>query len=97
MSPKGPLHFFIFQKNGCSKTPKGPTFYIFRHYATYRRQKNRQKIRNFSFAILSLRYGADLGRSGLLISHAMILKTSMRLPPIVNILMFSSSCLEEAS
>ena len=39
-----PLHFFpILQKNGCSKTPKGPLLH-FRHYATYPRPKNIEKI-----------------------------------------------------
>ena len=54
MSSKGPSNFFsILQKNGFSKTPKGPPFYIFRHYATYRRpekkfeEKNSKKIRTF--------------------------------------------------
>ena len=44
MSQKGPLSFFsILQTNGCSKTPKGPPFTIFRHYATYRRPKKNDK------------------------------------------------------
>ena len=70
------------------KIPKRPPFYIFRHYATYRKlQKNSKKIRiffsqflvflrafvvsscrksGFRFRVfLSLRYGADLGRSRL--------------------------------
>ena len=66
---------------------KRPPFYIFRHYATYRklRKKNSKKIRKFFSSIfsflrafvvsscrksgfrvfLSLRYGANLGRSRL--------------------------------
>ena len=85
MSSKGPPSFFsILQKNGCSKTSKGPLFNIFRHYATYRRPKKIKKVRIFFqffphagtveentwhfevlLLFLSLRYGADLGRSRL--------------------------------
>ena len=32
-----PSIFDILQQNGCSKIPKGPLFYIFWHYATYRK------------------------------------------------------------
>ena len=83
-----PSIFDILQQNGCSKIPKASPFYIFRHYATYRKlQKNfEKKIRiffsvfsflrafvvsscrksGFRFRVfLSLRYGADLGRSRL--------------------------------
>ena len=80
--------FDILQQNGCSKNPKAFPFYIFRHYATYRKlQKNFEKKFGLFFSIfsflrafvvsscrksgfrfrvfLSLRYGADLGRSRL--------------------------------
>ena len=80
-----PSIFDILQQNGCSKNPKASPFYIFRHYATYRKlQKNSGKnfFSIFSFlrafvvsscrksgfrfrVFLSLRYGADLGRSRL--------------------------------
>ena len=74
------------------KIPKRPPFYIFRHYATYRKlQKKFEKKSEFFFSIfsflrdfvvsscrscksgfrfrvfLSLRYGADLGRSRLVV------------------------------
>ena len=72
------------------KIPKRPPFYIFRHYATYRKlQKKSKKNSEFFFSIfsflrafvvsscrksgfrfrvfLSLRYGADLGRSRLVL------------------------------
>ena len=40
-----PSIFDILQQNGCSKNPKGSRFYIFRHYATYRKlQKYFEKI-----------------------------------------------------
>ena len=76
------------------KIPKGPLFYIFRHYATYRKlqKKIRKKIRKIFFSIfsflrafvsscrksglrvfLSLRYGADLGRSRLVLSFSCLL------------------------
>ena len=83
-----PSIFDILQQDGCSKNPKASPFYIFRHYATYRKlQKNLEKNSEFFFWIfsflrafvvsscrksgfrfrvfLSLRYGADLGRSRL--------------------------------
>ena len=50
-----PSIFDILQQNGCSKNPKAsPPFYIFRHYATYRKlQKNSEKKSEFFFSILS--------------------------------------------
>ena len=40
-----PSIFDILQQNGCSKNPKASPFYIFWHYATYRKlQKNSKKI-----------------------------------------------------
>ena len=81
--------FLIFcNRMDVQKIPKRPPFYIFRHYATYRKlQKNSKKNLEFFFSIfsslrafvvsscrkrgfrfrvfLSLRYGADLGRSRL--------------------------------
>ena len=80
-----PSIFDILQQNGCSKNSEASPFYIFRHYATYRKlQKNSGKKSDFFsqflvfwelllssvvqkvvFVFLSLRYGADLGRSRL--------------------------------
>ena len=79
-----PSIFDILQQNRCSKNPKASPFYIFRHYATYRKlQKNFEfffsifsflrafvvsscRKSGFRFRVfLSLRYGADLGRSRL--------------------------------
>ena len=89
MSPKGPpSSFFYFAKECLFKNYQRPPFYIFRHYATYRRKKIEKKFRKkirifFQFfphagtveentshievllLFLSLRYGADLGRSRL--------------------------------
>ena len=49
-----PSIFDILQQNGCSKIPKRPPFYIFRHYATYRKlEKKLKKIRKFFFSIFS--------------------------------------------
>ena len=52
MSPKGPPSFFsILQKNGCSKTPKGPPITFFGTMRLTGDQKNRkifQKIYFFS-------------------------------------------------
>ena len=91
-SPKffysSPINFLIFcNRMDVQKITKGPPFYIFRHYATYRRlqKKFEKKFRKFFSSIfsflrasvvsscrksgfrvlLSLRYGADLGRSRL--------------------------------
>ena len=79
------MNFLIFcNRMDVQKIPRGPPFYIFRHYATYRRlQKIIGKILSiFSFlrafvvssctksgfrVLLSLRYGADLGRSRLVV------------------------------
>ena len=75
MSPKGPPFIFpILQTNGCSKTPKGP-FYIFRHYAisdiffqffphAATVEENTWHI-EVLLLLMSLRYGAELGRSRL--------------------------------
>ena len=74
--------FLIFcNRMDVQKIPKRPPFYIFRHYATYRKlQKNSDFFSQFLifwelllspvvekvvFVFLSLRYGADLGRSRL--------------------------------
>ena len=80
--------FWIFcNRMDVQKIPKRPPFYIFRHYATYRklRKKFEKKFGFFSIfsflrafvvsscrksgfrfrVFLSLRYGADLGRSRL--------------------------------
>ena len=89
ITPKGlPINFLIFcNRMDVQKIPKGNPFYVFRHYATYRRlQKNFEKrsekffpqflifLRAFVVSsctksgfrvLLSLRYGADLGRSRL--------------------------------
>ena len=75
-----PLHFFLFCKRmDVQKLPKAP-FYIFRNYATYRGPKKWKEIRKkiskktveentwhieVILLFLSLRYGADLGRSRL--------------------------------
>ena len=92
MSPKGPPSFFSnFAKQWMFKNSQQPSFYIFRHYATYRRPKkirkknNLKKILKLEFfpqagtveentshievllLFLSLTYGADLGRSRLVI------------------------------
>ena len=81
MSPKGPpFIFFLFCKRmDVEKQPKGP-FYIFRYNATYQKlQKKFKKFlevflgtveeSTWHFEVLSLflslRYGADLGRSRL--------------------------------
>ena len=79
------LRFFLFcKRKDVQKFPKS-SFYIFRHYATYRRSKKfRKKFEMFLqffphagtveentrhsevlLLFLSLRYGADLGRSWL--------------------------------
>ena len=42
-----PSIFDILQQNGCSKNPKASPFYIFRHYATYRKFKKIRKNRIF--------------------------------------------------
>ena len=72
--------FLIFcNRMDLPKIPKRPPFYIFRHYATYRKlQKNSKSfflvfwellfspvVEKVVFVFLSLRYGADLGRSRL--------------------------------
>ena len=64
------LHFFVyFAKEWMLKNFQRAPFYMFRHYATYGRPK---KLKNFKknwifflLLFLSLRYGADLGRSRL--------------------------------
>ena len=44
MSPKGPLNFSLFcKKLDVQIIPKGPPFYIFWHYATYRRLPKKPK------------------------------------------------------
>ena len=48
MSPKGPPSFFpILQKNGCSKTPKGPPFTFFGTTRLTGDKKKFKKIRIF--------------------------------------------------
>ena len=79
MSPKSPPSFSsILQKNGCF-TKMAP-FYIFRHYAAYRRpnfflMRLLLKENTWHFEVLllflSLRYGADLGRSRLVFRFLM--------------------------
>ena len=81
-----PINFWFCNRLDVQKIPKRPPFYIFRHYATYRKlwKKNKKGIffSVFSFlrafvvsscrkslrVFLSLRYGADLGRSRLVSS-----------------------------
>ena len=110
--------FLIFcNRMDVQKISKRPPFYIFRHYATYRKlQKNSKKNRNFFFWIfnflrelllspvvekvvlvfLSLRYGADLGRSRLVqffnLSDAFSTKKSFKINFIAARLSGLSSC-----
>ena len=93
-----------------------PLFYIFRHYATYRklRKKISKKIRKFFFSIfsflrafvvsscrksgfrvfLSLRYGADLGRSRrVLLYHYIACMLYTRVDPLTSVLdVMARSC-----
>ena len=93
VSKGSPLIFFLFCKTmDVQKLPRSP-FYIFCHYATYRRPKKISKKfqKNWNFfqffpqaatveentwhigvllQFLSLRYGADLGRSRLVCINA---------------------------
>ena len=77
---RSPINFLIFcNRMDVQKTPKGPHVYIFWHYATYQRLQKIffsffSFLRAFVVAscrksgfrvLLSLRYGSDLGRSGL--------------------------------
>ena len=49
-----PSIFDILQQNGCSKNPKASPFYIFWHYATYRKfKKNSTKKFGIFFSIFS--------------------------------------------
>ena len=94
-----PSFFFYFVKDWMFKNSQRPPYYIFRHYATYRRfqKKIETKIHNFSqffphvgtvekntwhfevlLLFLSLRYGADLGRSQLVTSVMLITASLLR-------------------
>ena len=81
MSPKGPpfIFFLFYKRMDVEKQPKGP-FYIFWYNATYQKlQKSSKNFWKFFLGtveestwhfevrllFLSLRYGADLGRSRL--------------------------------
>ena len=94
ISPKGPpvLFLSILQKKWMFKDSQSAPFYMFRHYATYRKPKKFEKnLKSSDFfpifpqagtveentwhfevllLFLSLRYGADLGRSRLVILNA---------------------------
>ena len=90
MSPKGPLQFSILQKNGCSKTPKGPFTFFGTMGLTGDSKIISKKIRKFFphagtveentrhfellLLLLSLKYGADLGRSRLVLLFSLILR-----------------------
>ena len=45
-----PSIFDILQQNGCSKNPKASPFYIFRHYATYRKLQKNSEINRYFFS-----------------------------------------------
>ena len=77
-----PLQFFdIFRQNGCWKIPKGPPFSFFGivrlFFSIYfhKRVPNSPILWHFEVLLLflSLRYGADSGRSRLVISTRVVL------------------------
>ena len=59
--------FSILQKNGCSKTPKGPSFTFFGTMRLTGDQKKSKK--QFKKNSDNLKYGADLGHSRLVLHY----------------------------